>query len=178
MTPKTQAALGIVLAALVAAGCSARSRHKALTLFFDGVPPLPEAAAATESGTAPAAAPAPAPAAYKAHGPYAAKQCDACHERAATNALVVPKDQLCGRCHEISLDVKFVHGPLASGGCLVCHDPHGSRYDALLVGDSQTFCFRCHDRAAIAPIEEHADPQADCTACHDAHGSDNPYLLR
>ena len=179
MTPTTRAAVGICLATALAVGCNARSRHKALTLFFDGVP---EPKAAPDTAGAPDAdptqPPAPGPVVYREHAPYAAKACDACHDAAATNALIVPKDELCARCHEVKLDKKYVHGPLASGGCLVCHDPHRSRYPALLVAESGTFCFRCHDRAALSPIEEHAHPEADCTACHDAHGSDQKYLLR
>jgi predicted CXXCH cytochrome family protein len=118
------------------------------------------------------------PQSYKEHAPYAAKACDACHDRAATNALIVPKEELCARCHEIEQDVKYVHGPIASGGCLVCHDPHRSRYDALLVSEAAGFCFRCHDREALSKIDEHASPDADCTACHNAHGSDHKFLLR
>ena len=37
MSGKLRAAVTIGLAAAVAAGCSAASRHKALTIFFDGV---------------------------------------------------------------------------------------------------------------------------------------------
>jgi predicted CXXCH cytochrome family protein len=165
--------------AAVAVGCNTASHHKALTVFFDGVPPPKAAPAASEtSGGAHPGQPASLPAAYTEHGPYAAKACDACHNAAATNALVVPKAELCARCHQLSQDVKYVHGPLASGGCLLCHDPHRSRYRSLLVSDSGGFCFRCHDSRAISRIDEHANLDADCTACHNAHGSDKKYLLR
>ncbi len=174
MKPPTRAAVLVCLAAAVA--CSAASRHKALTTFFDGVPPLKTAPAS--AAPSPASHAAAQKASYTEHGPYAAKNCDACHLASAMNALVAPKDQLCGRCHEVSLDVTYVHGPLASGGCLVCHDPHRSRYAALLVADAATFCVRCHDRGALEAVPGHDDPQADCTACHDAHGSAQKYLLR
>jgi predicted CXXCH cytochrome family protein len=179
VTATTRAAVCIGLAAALAAGCNTASHHKTLTKFFDGVPP-PKAAPASPdaSASSPSGQPAARPPTYMEHGPFAAKACDACHNAAATNALVVPKDQLCARCHQLNQNTKYVHGPLASGGCLVCHDPHSSRFGSLLVADSRTFCFRGHDRDALSRIEEHANPDADCTACHNAHGSDKKYLLR
>lgn len=179
MSPKALAAVGVLLAIAAVAGCTATSRHKGLTIFFDGVPPLkPEQDASAAAPDAGASGPAPPPPVYKEHAPYAAKACDSCHDPAAMNALIVPKEELCALCHETNQDVKFIHGPLASGGCLVCHDPHRSRYDALLVSEAASFCFRCHDRDALLRIDEHRSPEADCIACHNAHGSDKQYLLR
>ena len=177
MSPGTRAAVGIGLMGALAASCSAASRHKALTTLFDGVPPPKSAAGAPAAGHPASAAPH-APVEVHEHPPFAAKACDSCHDKARTNALVAPPAELCVRCHEVDAGVKYVHGPLASGGCLVCHDPHSSRYASLLVAEATTFCFRCHDRADLSRIEEHADPEADCTACHNAHGSDSKYLLR
>jgi predicted CXXCH cytochrome family protein len=104
--------------------------------------------------------------------------CGACHEAQATNALVAPRDQICFRCHEIALDRKYVHGPIASGGCLVCHDPHGSGNRALLVSASDRFCFHCHDRDLVHRIDGHEGLEEGCTDCHDAHASDERSLLR
>ena len=113
------------------------------------------------------------------HGPYAAHLCSACHESTASNALVLPRDQLCTRCHDVMRVTKrFVHGPLASGGCLVCHDPHRSNYGHLLVSESSGFCLRCHDRRAVGQVPAHAGVDAECTTCHDAHMSDARFLLR
>jgi len=169
----------VCIAAALSVGCDARMRHKTLTVFFDGVPPLklPEAVPPT-ANTTPADGPTSRQVGYFAHGPYAAKLCSACHEATAMNALVVPKEELCFRCHELSQNAQYIHGPLASGGCLVCHEPHSSPYGALLVSESDSFCFRCHDRAVIERIEGHGDSAANCTSCHDAHGSDKKYLLK
>lgn len=166
------AGLCVVAVAVVAASCSRR----ALGMFFDGVPPERKAPAVAEASSA-------APARLRQvgtgeHGPYAAKLCDSCHERGATNALVVPRERLCSRCHELGTTKLYVHGPLSSGGCLVCHDPHSSRYRHLLVSESDEFCFRCHDRAEVVRIEGHGDDRAQCTDCHDAHMSDRKYLLK
>jgi len=164
---------------LLSIGCSATSRHKTLTVFFDGVPPLKTADTGDAQPTAATTGSVPSrPVQGSVHGPYAAKLCDACHVKGATNALVAPNDELCAQCHTIKLDKNFMHGPLTSGGCLLCHDPHSSRYPYLLVSDSGTFCLGCHDKETVAKIEGHGDPNANCTGCHDAHGSDKKYLLK
>jgi predicted CXXCH cytochrome family protein len=165
--------------ALLTSGCNTASRHKTLTTFFDGVPP-PHAAEPTkpqQSSATTIGAPSRQDLGSE-HGPYAAKLCNACHVAGATNALVAPNDELCVQCHTIALDKKFLHGPLTSGGCLACHDPHSSRYPSLLVSDSGTFCLGCHDRDTVANIEGHGNLNGSCTTCHDAHGSDTKYLLK
>jgi len=173
------AARCVCVAAALFLGCDATTHHKRLTLFFDGVPPLKSSEAVPSTPlTTPAGGKASRQLGYLEHGPYAAKLCGACHEAAAMNALVVPKEELCFRCHELSQHAQYIHGPLASGGCLVCHNPHSSPYGSLLVSESDSFCFRCHDRAVIERIEGHGDSAANCTNCHDAHGSDKKYLLK
>jgi predicted CXXCH cytochrome family protein len=173
------AAFTLLVAAGLFCGCDATSRHKVLTYFFDGVPPLQEPGAAAAAGPAGTPSLLPArPISFQEHGPYAAKMCGACHNEAAGNTLVAPPDQLCVRCHALKLDKPYIHGPLASGGCLVCHDPHSSQYRPLLVSDSDSFCFHCHDRETIEKIPGHADLKQPCTACHDAHMSNSKYLLK
>ncbi len=166
------------LVASVTVGCSTATRHEVLTLFFDGVPE-PKPAATGPEGPAQAA---PGPSARSRiageHGPFAAKLCGACHQSAATNALIAPKDELCFVCHQFPREKKYVHGPLAAGGCLACHDPHSSRYRYLLVSEPETFCLQCHDERDLAKDEAHAGPERRCTNCHDAHMSDKRYLLK
>ncbi len=166
-------------AAALAAGCSVATRHKVLTVFFDGVP---EPNQGTTPGGEQAAAAASGPGVpgrlFGEHGPFAAKLCGACHESAATNALIVPKDELCFICHRLPRDKKYVHGPLAAGGCLSCHDPHSSRYRYLLVSEPEAFCLQCHDKQAVSRVAAHAGVEQACTDCHDAHMSDNRYLLK
>lgn len=179
MNRQTTVAVSTFLLAALLVGCNARSRHKALTIFFDGVPPPKTTEPAPEAQRPnPADVERSRSSGYREHGPYAAKLCNACHNAAATNALVVPRDELCFGCHEIRQDTKYVHGPLASGGCLACHDPHSSKYAYLLVSESDGFCLRCHDRRSISNIAGHDDSKANCTNCHDAHGSDTKYLLK
>jgi len=114
---------------------------------------------------------------YTEHGPYAAKLCDGCHQR-QTNQLILPVEELCFNCHVFPLDKRKVHGPLASGGCIICHNPHGSGNRFLLVSDSQGFCLYCHRREDVSGNEAHQGLDEACTTCHNAHASDNDHLLR
>lgn len=169
--------IGIVAA--LSMSCNTVTGHKVLTVFFDGVPP--PAPASPAEGSLPVVAAGTAPSrsvGYKEHGPYAARMCNACHEAAATNALLAPGEELCYRCHELRLNRKYTHGPLSSGGCLVCHDPHSSQYRNLLVSESDNFCFHCHDRRSVERIAGHDLLGEQCTRCHDAHMSNEKYLLK
>jgi len=178
MTVRVAVACASMMAVLWT-GCDATARYRVLSVLFDGVPPpgAPEKPGAEQVARLTALPPARRVVAGT-HGPYAARQCTACHESAANNRLVVPREELCFRCHELKLDKKYIHGPLASGGCTACHDPHSSGYRYLLRAEAETFCVYCHDRQAVASVAAHAGVDAQCTLCHDAHMSDKQYLLR
>jgi predicted CXXCH cytochrome family protein len=175
---KSRLTAGLLLAAVLPLACSSANRHRLLSIFFDGVPPQGSGAAVAPPSAAESGGPAERQAAHSEHGPFAARLCQACHQTGAMNALVAPGDELCFRCHDLRLDKPYVHGPLASGGCLVCHDPHRSRYRALLVSASDGFCFHCHEASSLQPIRGHESGGERCTACHDAHMSDRPHLLK
>jgi predicted CXXCH cytochrome family protein len=168
------AALAATLA--LSAGCSSAKHHRVLSFFFDGVPePQVAVASAAPEVQASVGRQLVRPG---EHGPFAAKLCDSCHDSKATNALVVPAEQLCLRCHALGVTKTYVHGPLASGGCLVCHDPHRSPNRYLLVSASDGFCLHCHDRQGLSAAAGHVGEDANCTDCHEAHMSDRKYLLR
>jgi predicted CXXCH cytochrome family protein len=95
-----------------------------------------------------------------------------------TSRLILPIEELCVNCHSLDVRKKYIHGPLASGGCKVCHQPHGSIHPFLLVSEPKEFCLSCHDRNAIAKNDAHKGVEAQCTTCHDAHSSDEEYLLK
>jgi predicted CXXCH cytochrome family protein len=163
-------------------GCEARARYRVLSIFFDGVPNPDKTMVSADNkqnagGRPEADAGAREAKQYTEHGPYAAKLCEGCHQR-GTNKLLLPIESLCLYCHSVAMDKKRVHGPIASGGCKVCHDPHSSSNRFLLVSDSKEFCLYCHDKNEIATREVHRDMTTECTTCHDAHGSDNEFLLK
>ena len=161
-------------------GCESKSSYKVLSFFFDGVPNPDDVTAdqaesrrqrlAAERGSKKGV--------YRDHGPFGAKKCEACHEK-ASNKLVLPLEQLCFKCHTLDVGKKYIHGPLATGGCRVCHLPHGSSFDFLLVSEPKDFCLHCHSRDDIFRSDIHREAeQQQCTVCHDAHSSDIEHLLK
>jgi len=158
--------------------CNTTKNHKVLSFFFDGVPEPGKAPVELGGGARKGSAETPTTASrYREHGPYAAKQCEACHMK-GTSRLILPIEELCLKCHSLNVRKKYIHGPLASGGCKVCHEPHGSIYPFLLVSEPKEFCLHCHDSNAIAKNDAHKGVEAQCTECHDAHSSDEEYLLK
>ena len=177
-----QAAIFVIIFLMTTAvlcGCEARTRYRVLSIFFDGVPdPEKTAVTAINAGAAATAyRDETKKQQYTEHGPYAAKLCEGCHQR-GTNKLLMPVESLCIYCHAFTMDKKRMHGPIASGGCKVCHDPHSSSNRFLLVSDSKEFCLYCHDKNEIATRQAHQGMTAECITCHDAHGSDNEFLLK
>jgi predicted CXXCH cytochrome family protein len=163
-------------------GCSSGNpevKYRILSFFFDGVPP--------PAGTGPEGSAVgrkedrkkdePKKDIFMAHGPYAARLCNGCHIR-GSNKLLMPIKELCFMCHTLDVSKKYVHGPLAAGGCAVCHAPHGSNYAFYLVSESRDFCFYCHDKKAVFASNVHQGVSEECTVCHDAHSSDTEYLLK
>ncbi len=152
-------------------------RYKILSTFFDGVP-LPihsEKRSDTKEKdvhvTEKRAVTKPAE-----HGPYAARMCYGCHKR-DTNELVMPVEKLCLNCHEMDIKDKWVHGPISAGGCRVCHMPHSSGYNYMLVSEAKEFCLYCHRKEDIMKNQVHS-AESGCLDCHDAHKGNDRFLLR
>lgn len=171
-----------ILAALLAHGCGAETRYRVLSLFFDGVPPPAgsgAAAPAAGDGATAAGAPLPGPvAAYRQHVPYAKRNCGGCHEP-GTNALVARPPELCLRCHAMELEKKrYVHAPVVSGFCLLCHAPHGSKHPWLLIAEPREMCFYCHNPTDVFRNPAHRErEEAPCTDCHNPH-ADTRFFLK
>jgi predicted CXXCH cytochrome family protein len=166
--------IAILLFLFLLYGCGEKARYPVLSFFFDGVPVPGKAKEEVKVEKKEEI--------YKAktaveHGPYAGKQCSGCHV-SGSNMLVVPKDELCLYCHVLDMKKKNIHGPLASGGCGVCHQPHLSRYSYMLVSEPKEFCMYCHKAEDVFRSEVHKTAEGQCTGCHDAHGSDKAYLLK
>ncbi len=125
------------------------------------------------------------------HGPYAARECASCHELQASSGfreverglavdlssadalaeggrLRAPLVELCTKCHtEYAPDDPgnaglWLHGPVGTGWCVTCHEPHSSPHPQLLrASPSARLCGACHlreDLVAFTPEHRPRDP--------------------
>jgi len=166
--------------------CDDVDRHEVLTFFFDGVPPPgieglqgesldPNSVEFAQTGQTPA---------WYVHEPR--KDCSICHgkrkQRSFSSQIYLnsPVPKLCYNCHaDYTASAPFVHGPVAVGQCLFCHNPHKSKIEHLLIAPEPGLCYQCHDIDTIELIAAHLPKQlSSCTDCHDAHASSAKALLK
>ncbi len=94
-----------------------------------------------------------------------------------------PTRGLCLSCHkqQAFASKKFVHGPVNTGACILCHEPHSSWEAKLLTEPPQKLCVGCHSELVAKASETrhvHAPVKDNCTGCHDPHASDFKFQLR
>lgn len=175
----------VALCTFISGGCDDVERHRLLTRFFDGVPPLGgEVEVVASDPNAIYQRRVRPEVVWYIHEPQ--KDCARCHgnreqrsfSREVQMANTVP--ELCYECHEGMKDLEGrVHGPVAVSECLMCHDPHKSQNEHLLKKAVPEICFQCHNPQAIAQIENHEQEHyAKCLDCHTGHTSDRKYLLK
>lgn len=175
-----------------AGGCDPVTRHKYLTYFVDGVPPLgseqdsQDGTKSSQQGSEAMTAETEKNVWFVHEPARTRKTCDKCHEKwgtqntAATARLIKPLPELCFDCHEeFSVAQLYVHGPVIAGECVFCHDPHKTQTEHLLKKEQPELCYRCHVILELNPIPEHpADPNTQCTGCHDPHGGSERFFLK
>lgn len=80
--------------------------------------------------------------------------CVDCHDphggdifKSAGGLAMARQNESCARCHEAQTrPFVFEHEALREG-CVVCHNPHGSINQKLLVDNDPNLCLRCHAQA-------------------------------
>lgn len=188
-------------------GCDRQSRHKVLTVFFTGVPPLEEEkkAVLTKSKTLPnEEKDAPRPTMYR-HPLTASRQCNRCHQSTGNfsmfgrkqnqpvafrkgdvspGPLVRPRQELCTGCHtdksaeEALARGLRLHPTSAKGDCYACHDPHQSTNPYVLLEKPEQICIPCHQDPKIMELAAHKEP-GGCLTCHNPHlGKDRKLLTK
>ena len=192
MMTKILVACLLLLIACSLAGCDPVSRHKVVTTIFDGYPSLPppqqycaeyaekRAAEVKEELSGEKADKAAAGASQSQHLPYREKSCNDCHDKSKQNGLVAPRNELCFVCHADFIKGSYVHGPVAIGDCLACHQPHSSGFAALLKTEKSAICFKCHreKRVTSGMHEKVAAQHMVCVDCHDPHFGNVPFFLK
>jgi predicted CXXCH cytochrome family protein len=167
------------------AGCSDTERHRTLSFFFDGVPPLPgqivEETVIDDTGNPQRKRVEPT---WFVHEPQA--NCERCHgdQKQANFSrqvnLISPIPELCYECHDMPDPQKgWMHGPVAVGQCVICHEPHRSQNRYLLKKPEPQICFQCHEEAQIRAVPgHHLETYNACLDCHVGHQSFAKHLLR
>lgn len=83
-------------------------------------------------------------------------------------------DQLCMDCHsDLLTGMRYHHGPIAYGSCLVCHTAHDSEYEGLLAREPARVCLYCHVEfrsGAERAGSVHEPVKESCYECHNPHG--------
>lgn len=173
--------------ALQGVGCATpEERHRLLTIFFDGVPPLypeepePLSDAPDDGDALPTERERSGDRIVSVHGPVAEKECDQCHSSRYSNKLKVEKEELCWTCHDREdFAGEAVHGPFEAGFCQACHDPHRSKHEYLLVSDRTDLCESCHEQYDMAGVPEHSSGEDRlCQSCHDPHAAARKFMLK
>ena len=173
---------------LILDGCDEEERYKILSFFFDGVPVPPSLVAksstdtdstyvaeqSVQERTRPAIRTTRNEKTLYLHKPYKSRQCGACHQTQGGQKLVTRLDKLCQRCHEQFENLPaFVHGPVAVGQCIACHNPHSSENAYLLLRKGDSVCLYCHDQIDMDILSEHSTKGSkECVDCHSPHFSD------
>jgi len=156
--------------------CDEVERYKALTFFFDGVPPLGQEGFQEELVNS-----------NFQESTQTLPNCATCHGKRRQQKgfslqvrLTAPVPKLCYNCHaDYTESASFVHGPVAVGQCLFCHHPHKSKIKHFLKEPEPKLCYKCHNINTIELIPAHfTNQQFACTGCHHAHASSAKYLLK
>jgi len=114
------------------------------------------------------------------------KSCTPCHGDESKQAspeqphLVTPVPELCSICHkEYAAMEGWVHGPVATGNCMLCHEPHQTENQSLLNKTIPELCYRCHETKILQLVPGHSEKSyASCSSCHDSHSSPGRMLLK
>ena len=107
------------------------------------------------------------------------QDCLSCHNPHSSDNRFMMQRGACYNCHDDkSEDYTFIHGPVSSKYCSMCHGSHASKNDKLLVRSGKDLCLNCHNPSAIAKNNEHKKTNKDdCLQCHNPHGGEDKFML-
>jgi predicted CXXCH cytochrome family protein len=118
--------------------------------------------------------------ATSAHRTESREQCGECHGDKGDKVAGAASDTsaLCYGCHDRFEGKRYLHGPIAVGACLACHDPHRGYGTAHLREERGLLCANCHAARETSPTAACNAANKTCADCHDPHQSDTRFLLK
>lgn len=122
------------------------------------------------------------------HEPVRTGNCRACHGATAdhpgddgSGSIITDRsNKACYQCHNLKNKGRYVHPNLElEGGCLLCHDPHGSDNVNNLIRPKNLVCQECHNPIPADVKTEHGvmTDETSCMNCHDPHAAELDSLL-
>lgn len=125
------------------------------------------------------------------HSPAATLLCWSCHQDTKKpNKIIVPSgkvDSLCFQCHVNERrwpEMSHVHGPVGTGDCTVCHNPHGDQYKSQLWANGEVeLCLACHTdkkmfvNGGSVKFTHGILSGKGCIVCHSPHATENRFQL-
>lgn len=177
----------LLVMALACHSCSQGNGYRLANFLFDGVPP-PDTAGYNHGDTEVQSALQMLPDTSErkssrrtpvVHKPYLDKSCGSCHSLQAPGEMKAVEPELCYMCHtDFRKEYKTLHGPVEIGYCSVCHDPHSTFHENLLLLEANQLCAHCHFNQSLITREIHSLPEGQkCSACHNPHGGDDRKFL-
>lgn len=108
------------------------------------------------------------------------------------SALIGAVPDMCFKCHpdnKAQMEFASVMPPYKAGGCMNCHDPHGSQNKSFTKDPVPKLCFGCHDFMNVSgmgsmselrekPYQMPPFKAGQCMTCHFPHASQSIRLLR
>jgi len=124
---------------------------------------------------------------FRRHSKLEEQSCLICHDISKDLRPVVGGSTYtlnpCFRCHQDKIgfiEQDYVHGPAAGGACVICHAPHGSKYDKDLRQPVQVLCISCHEELEVqmdAAVVHKPFELGNCIECHDPHATNFQWVL-
>ena len=85
------------------------------------------------------------------------------------------------KCHSEMVKVRYVHAPVATGACLICHTNIKEEPPFGLVSTGVDLCWRCHKNQKLligqSKYLHKIVKDEGCIGCHDSHGSKTTKFL-
>ncbi len=123
---------------------------------------------------------------YSLHFPLDGEEkCETCHnlrgDPPSYRKMIPSATCTTAQCHAKMGKGKFVHGPVGSGTCIACHNPHGTPFKYIVTRPGGEGCYICHDtkreefkgKVIHSPVAE-----GGCIGCHDPHQSSLKFQLK